>query len=95
VGMNDGMLNKKLSMENPKQQARGWGIIFLFLTGLLFFIYVLGPFMLQSPMIKPIAIFIEENEINANGYYYTDVAEFSDAEMHMRNTFDYAPQTIQ
>lgn len=43
-------------------------------------------------MIKPLADFIEKNDINANGYYYTDIAEFSDAEMHMKNSMAFAPR---
>ncbi len=73
------------------ETAKGWGKIFLAATGLIIFIYVIGPLGLQTPMIKPVADFIEDNSINANGYYYTDVAEFSDAEMYMKNAMEYAP----
>lgn len=73
------------------QKAKEWGKIFLALAGLILFIYVIGPMGLQSPMIKPVADYIEENSINANGYYYTDVAEFSDAEMYMKNSMGFAP----
>ena len=48
---------------------------------------------LQIPMIKPVADFIDESGINANGYYYTDVAEFSDAEMYMKNAMGFAPHS--
>jgi len=73
------------------EKARGWRQIFLAVAGLVFFIYVIGPMGLQAPVIKPDADFIEKNSINANGYYYTDVEEFSDAEMYMKNAMGYAP----
>ena len=72
----------------------GWRKIFLAVGILLIFIYVIGPLGLDTPMMKPIADFIEENDINANGYYYTDVAEFSVAEMHMKNSLEFGPKQL-
>jgi len=82
--------NEKNEISSPAR-AGGWGTIFIAVTGLILFIYVFGPMGLQTPMIKPVADFIEEYSINANGYYYTDVAEFSDAEMYMKNAIEFAP----
>jgi len=88
-------------LNNPSAPAKrlslysGWRKIFLAVGILLVFIYVIGPLGLNSPVIKPIADFIEENDINANGYYYTDVAEFSDAEMHMKNSLGFAPKHVK
>jgi hypothetical protein len=76
----------------PLKKSKGWGTIFFAVAGLILFIYVIGPMGLNTPMIKPLADFIEENNINANGYYYTDVAEFSDAEMYMKNSMNFAPK---
>lgn len=58
---------------------------------LILFIYVIGPIGLQLPLIKPVADFVEEYGINANGYYYTDVEEFIDAEMYLKNSMRFAP----
>lgn len=73
------------------KRAGEWGIIFFAAACLILFIYVIGPMGLQIPVIKPVADFIEEHNINANGYYYTDVEEFSDAEMYMKNAMKFAP----
>jgi hypothetical protein len=75
------------------KKTKDWAAIFLAMAGLILFIYILGPIGLQAPMIKPVADFIEEHSINANGYYYTDVAEFSDAEMYMKNAMKFAPDS--
>ncbi len=55
-------------------------------------IYVIGPWLDSLDAIKPLADFIEEQNINANAYYYTEVAEFSDAELNMKNTMTYMPK---
>ena len=72
----------------PKIKA--WGKLSMAAGLLVLFIYIIGPLGLSSPVLKPIADFIEENNINANGYYYTDVPEFSDAETYMRNSLGFA-----
>ena len=87
--------HKDMNHDPPLKKTKGWGTIFLAVAGLILFIYVIGPMGLQTPMIKPLADFIEKNDINANGYYYTDVAEFSDAEMYMKNSMGYAPMANQ
>jgi hypothetical protein len=80
-------------INDTKSNLVEWGKIFLALAGLLLFIYIIGPMGLETPMLKPMADFIETSNIKANGYYYTDVAEFSDAEMYMKNSMGYAPGT--
>jgi len=67
--------NEKNEISSPAR-AGGWGTIFIAVTGLILFIYVFGPMGLQTPMIKPVADFIEEYSINANG---------------MKNAIEFAP----
>ncbi|VFQ43198.1 hypothetical protein [Desulfoluna butyratoxydans] len=62
------------------------------IAGCLLMIYVIGPWLDSLSAIKPLADFIEERDINANAYYYTEVAEFSDAELNMKNTMTYMPK---
>ncbi|MBU4345041.1 MAG: hypothetical protein L6247_06185 [Desulfobacteraceae bacterium] len=47
----------------------------------------------QTPAIKPIAQFIDERDINANMYFYTEVEEFSEANINMNNTMAYPPRS--
>ena len=66
-----------------------WTILLLVMTGLLLFMFVIGPAGLKTPLLEPMATFIEENDINANAYYYSDVDEFFLAERHMRDHLGY------
>jgi len=68
---------------------RGWAGLGLAFAVLVLFIYVIGPAGLKTPLLEPMATFIEENDINANAYYYTEVDEFFVAERHMRDHLGY------
>jgi len=70
---------------------KGWAGIALAVAGLILFIYVIGPMGLETETLKPMADFIEENDINANAYYYTEVDEFFDAQVHMREHLKLVP----
>jgi hypothetical protein len=70
---------------------KSWGVILAALVGLCLFLFVLGPMGLQTDRLKPMADFIEEHEINANAYYYTEVDEFFEAERHMREHLQLVP----
>jgi hypothetical protein len=50
-----------------------------------------GPKLGQVSWFKPIGDFIEERDINANMYFYTEVEEFSEANINMVNTMAYPP----
>ena len=75
--------------EAGRSARRGWATIALAVAGLVLFIYVIGPAGLETPLLKPMATFIEENDINANAYFYTEVDEFFVAERHMRHHLGY------
>jgi hypothetical protein len=76
----------------PSKRARGWLTILAAALLLALFMFVIGPMGLEAPYFKPIADYIEERGINANGYYYSDVPEFADAERNMQYTMDYMPK---
>ena len=58
---------------------------------ILFFIMYAAPKLGQVSWFKPIADFIEERDINANMYFYTEVEEFSEANLNLENTMTYPP----
>ncbi len=58
------------------------------------FVLFLAPCIDDVPHIKPLINFIDESEIDAGALYYTDIEEFSVAEINMKNTMDYIPQFI-
>ena len=69
----------------PGSKLSGWLKLIAIVLGVITFFVVLGPVGLNLPLYKPVAQYIEENDINANAYYYTEVEEFADADFHMRN----------
>lgn len=58
---------------------------------IMFFMLYAGPKLGQVSWFKPIADFIEERDINANMYFYTEVEEFSEANINMENTMTFPP----
>ena len=58
---------------------------------ILVFMFYIGPALGQLSWFKPLADFIEERDINANMYFYTEVEEFSEANINMQNTMAYPP----
>lgn len=59
---------------------------------LIVFMFCVGPQMEKPLHMKPLADFIDERDINANMYFYTEVEEFSEANINMDNTFKYPPR---
>jgi len=55
------------------------------------FVLFLAPCMDDAPYVKPLTNFIDDEEINAGAIYYSDIEEFSIAEINMKNTIDYLP----
>ncbi len=58
----------------------------------LFFMLYLGPAIQETQYFRPMVRFIEERGIDASALYYTEIEEFSDADISMNNTMDYMPQ---
>ncbi len=56
------------------------------------FVLFLAPCIDNVPHITPLISFIDESEIDAAALYYTDIEEFSVAEINFKNTIDYIPQ---
>lgn len=67
------------------------GLLACILVIALFMFYI-GPALEQTPALKPIVQFIDERDINANMYFYTEVEEFSEANINMDNTMAYPPR---
>lgn len=65
-------------------KLKGWLYLAAFIASLVLFGEVIGPWGLQLPYFNKVAQYIEDNNINANAYYYTEVAEFSEADFALR-----------
>ncbi|MCG8471353.1 MAG: hypothetical protein MI742_05795 [Desulfobacterales bacterium] len=79
-------------MENTKSLTRRVGSFLASIACCLIMIYVVGPWLDSLSAIKPLATFIDERNIDANAYYYTEVEEFADADINMNNTMDHMPR---
>ena len=81
-------------MENQGSNGglKGWITIVLTVLFILSFMQYIGPWMEDKiPGFGELAKFIDENDIDANQYFYTEVDEFADADVGMQNTRDYPP----
>jgi hypothetical protein len=83
-----------LEIEDHKSRITLKGVcgLLVAMAGVLIFIFYVGPWLDQMPMVRPLAEFIDERGIDANMYFYTEVEEFSDANINMENTMDYLPR---
>ena len=66
--------------------------LLLSIAAILIFLFMIGPAFTRLPGFRPIVDFIDERGIEANAYYYTEVEEFSEADINMNNTMDYGPK---
>ncbi|MCG8470262.1 MAG: hypothetical protein MI742_00195 [Desulfobacterales bacterium] len=48
-----------------------------------------GPLLNDWKVVKPLITFIEDRDIDAGAYYYTDIEEFAEAGLNMDNTMEY------
>lgn len=84
-----------VSINTPKQTnglLKRVAKLLIWILVIVFFMFYAGPKLGNLPMFKPMATFIEERDINANMYFYTEVEEFSEANINMNNTRAYPPR---
>ena len=81
----NGRCRGRLNPAPPKKARSPWITILAALALLMIFMFVIGPWGLQTETMKPVADAIEDYGIEANAYYYTEVPEFFDAQMFFSN----------
>ena len=86
-------INKALDgQKRPSNVILRWlGLFFGFFL-VWIFMFVIAPWIQESPAVRPLADFIEETGIDAGALYYTEVEEASEAELHMRHALKYSPE---
>ena len=62
------------------------------IIAIILFMFYLGPMMEQHPSVQPMVQFIDERDINSNMYFYTEVEEFSEANINMENSMAFPPR---
>ena len=70
------------------------GVVWLAVSILVLavFMFWVAPQMEGPLHMKPLADFIDEWDIDANMYFYTEVEEFSEAIISMENTMKFPPR---
>ena len=84
--------NSRFGMLKTSDRIRRVAALLASIAAILVFLFLIGPAFTQLPGFRPIVDFIDERGIEANAYYYTEVEEFSEADINMNNTMDYGPK---
>ena len=64
--------------------------------GIVFFFLVIGPWgSVHIPYFNDTAAFIEENDIQANEYFYTEVPEFLEAQHYFQSLWRFTPGEME
>ena len=81
---------------SAKTERKIKGLLGLMISvlAIIIFLFVIGPWVEKIPGFQPLADFIDERDIEANMYFYTEVEEFSEAQINMNNTMQYPPRVL-
>lgn len=81
-----------LSRKNKKvKRAKSYLYLFTIICCLLGVVIYIAPVMDDISAVEPLVNFIDERGIDAGALYYTDIQEFSTAEINMQNTMEFLP----
>ena len=72
-------------------RLKGYPALFACLLLLWVVIFHIGPWLDRHPSIQPLVKFIDEQNIDAGALYYTEIEEFSEADIQMNHTMDFMP----
>ena len=89
----NGAMCREPNICEKKHLGKRIAYLILSVCAILFFMLYLGPIMEEPLGLKPIADLIDEKDIEANVYFYTEVEVFSEAGVIMNNTMSYMPQS--
>lgn len=64
---------------------KGWAKLSLGLAGVWLFVFVLAPWISRIEPAKSVLDFVHENDIDAAALFYTEIEEFSEAEIAVRH----------
>jgi hypothetical protein len=79
--------------KSKADRKKGVFHLILFIVSIAVFFMVLAPWLDRMPLAQPLIRFIDDRDIDATALYYTDIEEFSDAEIFMYNSNEYSPNT--
>lgn len=75
----------------PRSRMRAWGLLLFYSTLIWVFGAFVGPWIIQSiPTARQIVQVIEEQDINSNAYFYTEIEASYDGEIYLRDSIKFA-----
>jgi len=77
---------------SPPACPYAWVKLLLGLGLVILFMFVIAPLGDRMPGFDSMFKFIEEKDIKATALYYTDIDEFGDAVISIRNRLEYPPK---
>lgn len=88
-------IDTKHSVQGPSNLPAGayaWVKLLFGLALVVFFMFVIAPLGDHLPGFDSMFRSIEQKNIKATALYYTDIDEFADAAVSIRNSLAYPPQ---
>lgn len=86
--------DKKGGPFGPSSFLQRWTFLLLGILAIGIFASVIGPWIVELPLMKPVNQVIQERGIEANLYDYTEVELFGDADFYMRHAMDGSPKDL-
>ena len=77
-----------------KSTLRRWGAFILCLAVIWGFVFVVAPWLQKIDCVASVHDDIKRSGVDATALYYTEIQEFHDAEIRIRDSRDYAPEGI-
>ena len=82
-------------MSNNKYKFSGLIKLFFSIICIVVFVGYIAPLLTNLPLVQPIAEIIEENEIDAGALFYTDIEEFTYAELSINTALKYSGTSLE
>lgn len=77
-----------MKTESARGNWKGWAKLSLGLACVWLFVFVLAPWISRMEPVKPVLDFVHENDIDAAALFYTEIEEFSEAEIAVRHALN-------
>ena len=94
------MTNNNLGQENGGERDSSgsrfarWSRFFVGIGIIVLFVTVIGPWITELPVFKPVNDVIKERGIDANTYFYTETEQFDVAEDYMSEALKDNPTSM-
>ena len=74
---------------DPRRIIKNWAKLLLGCVSIYLFVFILAPAMQGLPYIEDVHNYVNEHDIDAAALFYTEIDEFGDADVSVRNAMKY------